>query len=50
MINRVIKNNGFYEWYGMGNIPSGSGNFKGSAGVLAKAIHLLTDWAEKNNR
>ena len=50
MINRVIKNNGFYEWYGMGNIPSGSGNFKGSAGVLAKAIHLLNDWAEKNNR
>ena len=50
MINRVIKNNGFYEWYGMGNIPSGSGNFKGSAGVLAKAIHLLHDWAEKNNR
>lgn len=50
MINRVIKNNGFYEWYGMGNIPSGSVNFKGSAGVLAKAIHLLTDWAEKNNR
>ena len=43
MINRVIKNNGFYEWYGMGNIPSGSGNFKGSAGVLAKAIHLLHD-------
>ncbi len=50
MINRVIKNNGFYEWYGMENIPSGSGNFKGSAGVLAKAIHLLNDWAEKNNR
>lgn len=47
MIDRVIRNNGFYEWYGMGNVPSGSGNFKGSAGVLAKAIELLKAWAEK---
>ncbi len=48
MIDRVIKNKGFYEWYGMGNIPSGSGNFKGSAGVLSKAIEMLNQWAEKN--
>ena len=49
MIERVIKNNGFYEWYGMGNVPSGSGNFKGSAGVLAKAIEMFKDWAKQNN-
>lgn len=48
MIDRVIQNKGFYEWYGMGNIPSGSGNFKGSAGVLSKAIEMLNQWAEKN--
>ena len=48
MIERVIQNNGFYEWYGKGGVPSGSGNFKGSAGVLSKAIELLRDWAEKN--
>ena len=40
-------NDGFYEWYGKGGVPSGSGNFKGSAGVLSKAIELLRDWAEK---
>ena len=48
MIERVIQNDGFYEWYGKGGVPSGSGNFKGSAGVLSKAIELLRDWAEKN--
>ncbi len=46
MIDRVIKNNGFYEWYGQGGVPSGSGHFKGSAGVLSKAIAQLTAWAE----
>ena len=45
MIDRVIKNKGFYEWYGQGNVPNGSGNFKGSAGVLYKAIQMLRDWA-----
>ena len=47
MIDRVIKNQGFFEWYGMGGVPSGSGNFKGSAGVLAKAIEMMNDWAEE---
>ena len=46
MIDRVLENNGFYEWYGMGGVPSGSGHFKGSAGVLAKAIGMLQEWAE----
>ena len=49
MIDRVIKNKGFYEWYGKGNVPSGSGHFKGSAGTLAKAITMLRAWAEQNN-
>lgn len=50
MIERVIKHNGFYEWYGKGGVPSGSGNFKGSAGVLSKAIELLRGWAEENKK
>ncbi len=45
MIDRVIENDGFYEWYGQGNVPSGSGHFKGSAGVLSKAIEMLQNWA-----
>lgn len=48
MIDRVIKNKGFYEWYGQGGVPSGSGHFKGSAGVLCKAIEMLREWAENN--
>lgn len=38
MIHRVIENNGFYEWYTIGNEPMGSGTFRGSAGVLYDAI------------
>ena len=45
MLDRVIANKGFYEWYGMGGVPSGSGHFKGSAGVLAKAIEMFRQWA-----
>lgn len=47
MIDRVIKNKGFFEWYGQGNVPSGSGNFKGSAGTLSKAITMMYAWAMK---
>lgn len=48
MIDRVVQNQGFYEWYGKGGVPSGSGHFKGSAGVLAKAIEMFREWAEEN--
>ena len=47
MLDRVIANQGFYEWYGKGGVPSGSGQFKGSAGTLAKAIALFREWAEQ---
>ena len=45
MIDRVIKNKGFYEWYQVDGKPNGSGAFKGSAGTLAKAIKMLREWA-----
>ncbi len=45
MILRVLKNDGFYEWYTVDNKPEGSGTFKGSAGVLYDAIDLLDTWA-----
>jgi hypothetical protein len=47
MLERVIANNGFYEWYGMGGVPSRSGHCKGSAGVLAKAIEMFRAWANE---
>lgn len=46
MINRVIANHGFYEWYTREGKPAGSGNFRGSAGVLYTAINALQDWAK----
>ena len=48
MIDLVIKNNGFYEWYQIDGKPNGSAHFKGSAGTLARAIQMLRAWAEKN--
>jgi hypothetical protein len=48
MIDLVIKNKGFYEWYSVDGKAKGSAQFKGSAGTLAKAIQMLREWAEKN--
>jgi hypothetical protein len=48
MIDLVIKNKGFYEWYAVDGKAEGSAQFKGSAGTLAKAIQMLREWAEKN--
>jgi|SRR6185437_4890920 len=46
MIDRVIKNKKFYEWYSVDGKPEGSADFKGSAGVLGKAIEMLQAWAK----
>jgi hypothetical protein len=46
MTSRVVKNDGFYEWYTVDNEPEGSGTFRGSAGVLYKSIELLEEWAK----
>jgi glycogen debranching enzyme len=41
MTERVLKNDGFFEWYTINNEPRGSGTFRGSAGVLFVAIELF---------
>lgn len=41
MVKRVMDNDGFFEWYTVDNKPKGSGTFRGSAGVLYKAILML---------
>ncbi|MDO5978244.1 hypothetical protein [Flavivirga spongiicola] len=46
MTDRVVKNDGFFEWYTVKNKPEGSGTFRGSAGVLYKAITMLEEWVE----
>jgi hypothetical protein len=46
MVQRVIDNDGFYEWYDQYNKPRGSGTFRGSAGVLGMAIKEIQEWAE----
>lgn len=46
MVDRVIANGGFYEWYTLDNRPQGSGTYRGSAGVLSKAILDLRKLAQ----
>lgn len=46
MLERVVDNDGFYEWYSRENQPRGSGSFRGSAGVLWTAIKALESKAE----
>lgn len=50
MFERVVENDGFYEWYTPGNEPMGSGTFRGSAGVLYTAIEMFEEWAEKQSQ
>ena len=50
MTERVIKNDGFYEWYTVDNKPKGSGTFRGSAGVLYTAIIALEEWANSQTK
>ncbi len=45
MIDRVLVNGDFREYYGPGGVPMGASAFKGSAGVLCKAISMLRTWA-----
>jgi hypothetical protein len=40
-IERVLANDGFFEWYTLDGQPRGSGIFKGSAGVLLEAIDAV---------
>ncbi len=41
MLQRVIVNNGCYEWYTVDNKPKSSGTFRREAGVLYDAIRML---------
>jgi len=44
MVKRVKDNDGFFEWYTVDNQPKGSGTFRGSAGVLYKAIQQFEEY------
>lgn len=46
MVERVLANDGFYEWWTPAAEPRGSGSFRGSAGVLWVAIRALQEVAE----
>lgn len=45
MLDRVLKHQGFFEWWTPANAPMGAGKFRGAAGVLCQAIDELRAWA-----
>jgi hypothetical protein len=45
MLNRVTRDDAFYEWYTRDGIKQGSGDYRGSAGQIVKAIDMLEEWA-----
>ena len=47
MVERVLANNDFHEWYTLDNKAAGSGTYRGAAGVLGKAIVELRAWAAR---
>ena len=49
MVARVRRSGDFHEWWSRDNQPRGSGQFRGSAGVLGRAIEMLLTWAEQHN-
>jgi hypothetical protein len=48
MVERVVRVGDFHEWWSRDNQPKGSGKFRGSAGVLGKAIEMLQNWASQH--
>ena len=48
MVIRVQRAGDFHEWWSRDNQPRGSGQFRGSAGVLGRAIEMLQAWAEQH--
>ncbi len=48
MTDRVVRTGDFHEWWSRDNQPRGSARFRGSAGVLGKAIEMLQTWAKEN--
>jgi glycogen debranching enzyme len=48
MVTRAERAGDFYEWWSRDNQPRGSGQFRGSAGVLGRAIEMLQTWAEQH--
>ena len=50
-LDRVLKNDGFYEWYSvLDHLPHGSNTFLGAAGALGKAIKLMKEEASHLNK
>ncbi len=49
LLDQVIDNGDFFEWYTLANKPSGAPNFRGGAGVLVQAIESLRAAARTSN-
>jgi hypothetical protein len=47
IVNLSNRDKQFYEWYTPAGVAKGSGNFRGGAGVVGRAIQMLQAWAQQ---
>jgi len=45
MLDRVLRDDAFFEWYTRDGKAQGSNEYRGTAGQIVKAIDMLRDWA-----
>jgi hypothetical protein len=45
MLDRILRDGAFFEWYSRDGAPMGSGDFRGSAAQIAKSVDMLEAWA-----
>ncbi len=50
MVERVQKNDGFYEWYTVDNEPKGAREFRASAGILGEVVNMLIKWVRREGK
>lgn len=48
MLDRVLRDDAFFEWYTREGIAQGSGEYRGTAGQLANAIDMILAWAAQH--
>lgn len=47
MLDRVLRDDGFFEWYTREGLARGSAEYRGTAGQIAKAIDMLVEWSAR---
>jgi hypothetical protein len=45
MLDRILRDDAFFEWYTREGVGVGSGEYRGTAGQIVEAIDMLLQWS-----